>query len=178
MIWGEFKKMNQIEASKSKKWLVKIGKRRIQSFQDSFADLFNISLGIVSIDGKSLIVWSNSSLFCNFIIKNNNKRCEIEKENIIYHVLKKRETIQYTCYMGITYFACPIFCDNDIVAICLGGGICLGKNKDLFNDKVVQDIPKLSEIKLNDIIKMLENTFNLLDLNENAIFEKSNNEYE
>jgi len=167
--------MNQIESSKCKSWLAVTGKRKIQSFQDSFAELFNISLGIVSIDGKSLVVWSDSSLFCNYIIKNNSERCSNERKNVIDHVLKKRETIKYTCYMGITYFACPIFCNEDIVAICLGGGIFLEENRDLYDEKVVQDIPRLSEIKLNDIIKMIENIFNLLNINEKESLEKGKN---
>lgn len=178
MIWGEFKEMRQIEVSKCKKWLNTMGKRKIQSFQDSFAELFNISLGIISIDNKSLTVWSNSSLFCNYIMKNNNERCKNEKKNIIDNVLKKREAIKYSCYMGITYFACPIFCNNDIVAICIGGGICLEENKALFENKATQNISRLSENKLNDIIKMLENTFNLLNINEDMIPEKDNIKYE
>lgn len=97
--------MNQMHIPKCEKWIRTNGKRKIQSFQDSFAGSFNISLGVISLDGKALTVWSNSSLFCNYVIKNNHERCMREKQCIIDYVLKKRETIKYTCYMGITYFA-------------------------------------------------------------------------
>lgn len=167
--------MNQMEFSRCKKWLTTIGKRKIQSFQDSFAEIFNISLGIISIDGKSLTVRSNSSLFCNYIIQNNSERCMNEKKNIIDYVLKKKETIKYTCYMGVTYFACPIFCHKDIVAICIGGGILLEENKDLSDYKVVQDIRMFSEVEIYDIVKMLENIFNLLNINEEVSLQKENN---
>ncbi|MEG1255208.1 LuxR C-terminal-related transcriptional regulator [Clostridium sp.] len=77
--------------------------------------------------------------------------------------------------MGVTYFACPIFCHNDIVAICLGGGIRLGENKNLCDYKGVEDIRIFSEMEINDIVKMLENTFNLLNINEEVSLEKENN---
>ena len=166
--------MNKVEFSKCEKWIKTNGKRKIQSFQDSFADLFNISLGIISLDGKTLTVWSNSSLFCHRIIKNNRERCKQEKKCIIDYVLKKGETIKYTCYMGVTYFAYPIFCNKDIVAICLGGGVYLEESKELSENKVIQDIPAFSEIKLNDSIKLLENVFNLLNVNEDISFVDEN----
>ncbi|MEG1255209.1 PocR ligand-binding domain-containing protein [Clostridium sp.] len=72
--------MDKMEFSRCKKWLTTMGKRKIQSFQDSFAEIFNISLDIISIDGKSLTVRSNSSLFCNYIVKNNSERCRKEKK--------------------------------------------------------------------------------------------------
>lgn len=158
--------MNEIDTSKCQKWVKKNGKRKIQSFQDSFADLFNISLGIISLDGKSLTVWSSSSLFCHYVMKKNHERCKREQQGIIDYILKKRKSIIYTCYMGVTYFACPIFCNEDIVAICLGGGVYLEENKELSDIKMIQGIPMFSERKLNDVIKMLENIFNLLNNSE------------
>jgi DNA-binding CsgD family transcriptional regulator/ligand-binding sensor protein len=173
-IWGEFRKMNQVEISKCEKWIKTNGKRKLQSFQDSFADLLNISLGIISLEGKALTVWSNSSLFCHCIIKSNRERCRREKQCIIDYVLKKGETIRYTCYMGVTYFAYPIFCNKDIVAICLGGGIYLEENKELSNSKITENIPVFNEIKLNDSIKLLENVFNLLNVKEEISFAEEN----
>ncbi|SFC91694.1 LuxR family transcriptional regulator [Clostridium uliginosum] len=162
--------MKQVNSLKGEKWVKINGKRKIQSFQDSYADLFNISLGMISLDGKPLTVWSNSSLFCNYIIKNNNVRCKQEKQHIIDCVSEKSETIKYTCYMKITYFACPIFLNNDLVAICLGGGVYLEENKDLLKDNIIQGMPIMSESKLNDIITLLENIFNLIDSNKNVSF--------
>lgn len=166
--------MNQGDISKSEEWIKTNGKRKIQSFQDSFADLFNISLGIISLDGKALTVWSNSSLFCHYISKNNHERCKKEKQCIINYVLKKEETIKNTCYMGITYFACPIFFGNDIVAICLGGAVYLEENKGQISNKLIENIPVLSEINLDDSIKLLENVFNLLNINDNKSFRDEN----
>lgn len=160
--------MSQADFSKCRDWIKTNGKRKIQSFQDCFAEMFNISMGIVSLEGKSLTVWSNSSLFCHYILKKNHDRCKREQQSIIEHLLKKREAYVYTCYTGITYFALPIFSNKDVIAICLGGGVYLEENIELSNEKIVQGIQVLSEEKLNDIIKMLENIFSLININENT----------
>jgi DNA-binding CsgD family transcriptional regulator/ligand-binding sensor protein len=160
--------LSQVDFSKCQEWIKTSGKRKIQAFQDCFADLFNISLGIVSLEGKSLTVWSNSSLFCNYILKKNQDRCKREQQSIIEHLLKKREPVVYTCYTGITYFALPILTDKDIIAVCLGGGIYLEENLQSSNEKIVQGIQVLSEAKLNEIIKLLESVFSLININEAA----------
>ncbi|UZP05064.1 LuxR family transcriptional regulator [Clostridium botulinum] len=169
--------MDTCHNSQGEKWIKIKGKRKIQSFQDLYADLFNISLGIMSLEGKTLTVWSNSSLFCNYIIKNNSERCKQEKQKIIEYVMKTGKSIKYTCYMKITYFACPIFYGDDLVAICLGGGVYLKEDKDSLNESIVKGIEILETSKLNDIINLLENVFNLID-NEKEItqFEKDKNE--
>ncbi|ACD54130.1 RNA polymerase subunit sigma-70 [Clostridium botulinum] len=169
--------MDTCHNSQGEKWIKIKGKRKIQSFQDLYADLFNISLGIMSLEGKTLTVWSNSSLFCNYIIKNNSERCKQEKQKIIDYVMKTGKSIKYTCYMKITYFACPIFYGDDLVAICLGGGVYLKEDKDSLNESIVKGIEILETSKLNDIINLLENVFNLID-NEKEItqFEKDKNE--
>ncbi|HBJ1648193.1 UNVERIFIED_ORG: RNA polymerase subunit sigma-70 [Clostridium botulinum] len=169
--------MDTYHNSQGEKWIKIKGKRKIQSFQDLYADLFNISLGIMSLEGKTLTVWSNSSLFCNYIIKNNSERCKQEKQKIIDYVMKTGKSIKYTCYMKITYFACPIFYGDDLVAICLGGGVYLKEDKDSLNESIVKGIEILETSKLNDIINLLENVFNLID-NEKEItqFEKDKNE--
>ncbi len=169
--------MDTCHNSQGEKWIKIKGKRKIQSFQDLYADLFNISLGIMSLEGKTLTVWSNSSLFCNYIIKNNSERCKQEKQKIIDYVMKTGKSVKYTCYMKITYFACPIFYGDDLVAICLGGGVYLKEDKDSLNESIVKGIEILETSKLNDIINLLENVFNLID-NEKEItqFEKDKNE--
>lgn len=169
--------MNHTNTGKCHSWLKANGKRKIQSFQDSYADLLEISLGIIGLDGKSLTVWSNSSLFCHFIRKNNDDRCRCEKQRIIDYVDKKREPIKYTCYMQVTYFALPIFFKGDLIAICLGGGVFLEEHLQKEN-QITPQVPVFSEAKLNDLIKLLENVFHLLDTNEEEKFTAENNKDE
>mgnify|MGYP002453574206 CR=1 FL=1 len=64
----------------SQEWLKFIGKEKLQTFQDSFARVDNISLCFFDLEGTPLTVWSNSSLLCHQIIQNNKKRCQQEKE--------------------------------------------------------------------------------------------------
>ncbi len=166
MIRGELREMNEVDISKCENWIKTLEKRKIQSFQDSYADLFNISLGIIALDGRSLTVWSNSSLFCHYIMRSNHERCKKERAHIIDYVIKKKETIKYECYMNLIYFACPIFLKNDLVAICLGGGVYLEERKGLNENKMIEGIPVINEDKLNDIIILLENTLNLLNIDK------------
>lgn len=170
--------MNKICILKSQEWIKTVGKSKIQCFQDCFADMFNITLGIFSPDGKPMTVYSNSSLFCHYIITNNRDRCNKEHQHIIERILSKKDTIIYTCYTGITYFACPIFLCTDIVAICMGGGVYLEENKEEHNSNHAKVIPSLSKAKLEDIIKLLENTFNLININENTNFDDENKKQE
>ncbi|WZL73273.1 LuxR family transcriptional regulator [Clostridiaceae bacterium 35-E11] len=165
--------MNQIECLKCKQWIQVKRKRTIQSFQDSFADLFNISLGITTLNGKSITVWSNSSLFCHYIIKNNGSRCMKERKSMMEHIVKKKEPILYTCYMGITYFACPIFFQQDMVAICFGGGVCLQEDKDGGNHQIGYSIPVMDQMKLNDMVKMLQNIFNLMNNDDSQVVDQN-----
>lgn len=48
----------------SQEWLKFIGKEKLQTFQDSFARVDNISLCFFDLEGTPLTVWSNSSLLC------------------------------------------------------------------------------------------------------------------
>lgn len=150
------------------KWIKAIGKRKIQSFQDSFADLYNISLGIIDLEGKSVTVWSNSSLFCHLIMQKNRERCKSEQQRVIDNVINNQKIFIFTCYLGITYFACPIFFNEEMVAICLGGGVYLEEEKILFDYKIAKDVPVFSKSKLNDCVGLLENIFNLLNVHENV----------
>ena len=55
----------------SQEWLKFIGKEKLQTFQDSFARVDNISLCFFDLEGTPLTVWSNSSLLCHQITQKN-----------------------------------------------------------------------------------------------------------
>lgn len=156
-------------SSKCQQWIKLKGKGKIQSFQDSFAEWANISLCLLSIDGNNLTVWSNFSLLCDHMTKNYQDRCIDEHQKIINNVLKSKKTCIFTCYMGLTYFACPIFYNNDIVAVYFGGSVYLEENKNLYNYNASSNIPTINLKKLNDIMKMLENILHLCNMNQNTL---------
>ena len=83
----------------SQEWLKFIGKEKLQTFQDSFARVDNISLCFFDLEGTPLTVWSNSSLLCHQIIQNNKKRCQQEKE-------KSTDKIVYVLF-GVNIFYVP-----------------------------------------------------------------------
>lgn len=65
----------------SQEWLKFIGKEKLQTFQDSFARVDNISLCFFDLEGTPLTVWSNSSLLCHQIIQNNKNAASRKKKN-------------------------------------------------------------------------------------------------
>ena len=87
----------------SQEWLKFIGKEKLQTFQDSFARVDNISLCFFDLEGTPLTVWSNSSLLCHQIIQNNKKRCQQEKEKSMCFLKKTQQIKLFTCYLGLTY---------------------------------------------------------------------------
>ena len=91
------------------RWLQSIGKEQVQTFQDNFAASYNISLCLLSIDGEPLTVWSNESLLCYKLQKNNSTECISYRKESIAAMLKKREPIIEYCYTGLAYFLYPIF---------------------------------------------------------------------
>ena len=93
----------------SQEWLKFIGKEKLQTFQDSFARVDNISLCFFDLEGTPLTVWSNSSLLCHQIIQNNKKRCQQEKEKSMCFLKKTQQIKLFTCYLGLTYFMCPVY---------------------------------------------------------------------
>lgn len=136
----------------SQKWLFKIGKNKIQAFQDSFAKAFDISLCILNLEGKPLTVWSNSSLFCYDIYQQNNHRCQMERQNAISHVLLNQKQYIYSCYMGRCNFVVPIMFNKQVIAIGMGSLLndyCYGTERA--NDK------------LDMLIDLLLNSFALLN---------------
>lgn len=162
-------KKELLTSSKNQQWIKRKGKEKIQSFQDSFAEFFKLSLCLMSLEGKALTVWSNSCLLCHYMKKNNNERCVQEHEKVIQQVINKKKAYIFTCYVGLTSFACPVFHDGNIIAIYFGGAVCLEQNKQLLNNKITQNITILSKKTLEDIINMLENILDIWNIDENTV---------
>lgn len=156
-----------IMSSKQQQWIKKMGKEKIQTFQDYFAEFFNISLCLLSLEGEALTVWSNSCLICHYMMKKNYERCGQEREKIIKKVIDDKKVNIFTCYMGLTSFACPIFTDDDIVAMYLGGSICLKESKNkICNNNIIKHTTIMNKQKLKDMIKMLENIVDIWNIDK------------
>lgn len=154
----------------SQQWLQRIGKERIQAFQDVFTRVFEISLCLMDLEGKTLTVWSNSSLFCHYMMHNSRMRCMQERQNAIKLVVNNRKSKIFTCYLGMTYFICPIFYLDEVICVAYGGGFVSENNKSMAHNQSNFHIPVLSDVALKNIMDLLGETVNLLnhDLTEKS----------
>lgn len=153
----------------SQEWLKFIGKEKLQTFQDSFARVDNISLCFFDLDGAPLTVWSNSSLLCHQIIQNNKKRCQQEKEKSMCFLKKTHQIKLFTCYLGLTYFMCPVYYNNKMIAIAYGGGIATETNN--VSKEIIEryNIPVMAQRKLQRIGELLVQTMALVNFDLNAV---------
>lgn len=144
---------------KCREWVSQYGKNKLQSLLDACAGTLNISLGLITPDGDPITVWSNSSLACERIRTSNTESCRREMQNIRKYTCEAQKTVRYECYMGITNFACPVIFEGELVAFCLGGGIVVEENSDA---NVPQDIPRVSQERLEEIIALVTAVMNVL----------------
>lgn len=160
-----------IKMLSSQQWLQMIGKEKVQAFQEAFTRTFGISLCLLDLEGKTLTVWSKSSLFCHFMMHNSRVRCIQERQNALNFSIKNRKSRSFTCYMGMTYFMCPIFYGNEVICIAYGGGFVLDENNTV--DTVINSygVPSFSEIKLKNMMELLSETMNLLNNRSDKIRE-------
>lgn len=169
-------KMERCHMEKSAlKWLQFIGKEQVQTFQDNFAANYNISLCLLTIDGEPLTVWSNESLLCYKLQKNNSAECISYRKESIAAMLKKREPIIEYCYTGLAYFLHPIFRDHEIIAFFIGGMVSLSEEKDEIFDKFSVNYMKKSD--LENILTFLSSILSMIHMPEEAEGFAAHNSY-
>ena len=144
-------------------WAKRIGKGKLQAYQDSFARTFGISMCLWSLSGKPLTIWSNFSLFCHYMMKNNRSRCIQERENVARAVLAQGETKTFKCYMGLTFFISPVYYRGKIICVAYGGGFRLAGDNIGVANKLAENVNVMSEQQLADMLELLQNTLELLD---------------
>lgn len=150
----------------SQEWLRVVGKERLQSFQDSFSRVYGIGLCFVDTKGKHLTVDSNFPMFCHTMLEHpeNRKRCYEEEcqTSLLGHELVKPKI--FTCYAGLQHFICPVFLNDNLVALVHGAGVAYEDcplPKDILNKfhTVV-----MTNKKLEAICELLGNTLELLNI--------------
>lgn len=150
----------------AQEWLKFVGKERLQAFQDAFTRMYGISLCFLDAEGRALTVWSNSSIFCHTMMKNaSQERCKTEKSNALVSVRAKHKTEIFICYMGLTYFMCPVYFDDKLVAVAYGGGIVF--QDSLLPEEIIESyhIKKFSQKNLTILCELLTETLKLLNFN-------------
>ncbi|MHC1717989.1 MAG: LuxR family transcriptional regulator [Acidaminococcaceae bacterium] len=150
----------------SQEWLRVVGKERLQSFQDSFSRVYGIGLCFVDTKGKHLTVDSNFPMFCHTMLEHpeNKKHCYEEEcqTSLLGKDLIKHQI--FTCYAGLQHFVCPVFLNNNLVALAHGAGVAnedCPLPKDILNkfNTVV-----MTQKKLETICELLSNTLELLNI--------------
>lgn len=144
-------------------WIKRIGKERLQAYQDSFARTFGLSLSLLSVAGKTLTVWSNSSLFCHHMMKNNRARCLQERQTSVDYVLSHRKAFSVKCYMGLSFFMAPVFYGGEIICLAYGGGLHIGPGQIDTGHKLSSYVPVIEQKTFVDLIDLLQCTLELLD---------------
>jgi DNA-binding CsgD family transcriptional regulator len=98
-----------------------IGKRKLQSFQDNFAEAFGISLCLLDLQGEPLCVWSNLPLFCDYMIKNHLERCLHERQKSILMMKKVKSVYIHHCFTGTVFLCCPIYYNRKLICAAYAG---------------------------------------------------------
>jgi DNA-binding CsgD family transcriptional regulator len=154
-------------------WVRRIGKGKLQAYQDSFARTFGISLCLLSLEGKTHTIWSNSSLFCYYMMKNNRSRCLQERESAAKSVLAQGMTRAFKCYMGLTFFISPVYFRDKLVCVAYGGGVRLEGDKVCLDNKLAENVTVMSEQQFGDMLELLQNTLELLNFDAAAEIESA-----
>jgi DNA-binding CsgD family transcriptional regulator/ligand-binding sensor protein len=150
----------------SQEWLKVVGKERLQAFQDSFSRGYGIGLGFMDTNGKAMTVDSNFPMLCHTMLEHpeNKKRCDDEscQTLILEQELKKPQIL--TCYAGLQYFICPVYFNNQLVAVAHSAGIADADcrlPKEILNKFHTAIMPRK---KLEAICELLGNTLELLNI--------------
>lgn len=152
----------------TQEWLKRLGKGKIQAFQDAFARTFGISLCLVNLEGNPLTVWSNSSLFCHYMIKSNRARCLQEMAHAILQTIEVQTPSIFRCYLGVDFFLHPLVYKDQVVSLFYGGGFyCEAEGVDIAgpDDKT---IPILTKAQVENMLTLLAETINLAHWDESS----------
>jgi DNA-binding CsgD family transcriptional regulator len=145
----------------AQEWLKRWGKGKIQAFQDAFACAFGISLCLVTLEGEPLTVWSNSSLFCHYMMQNNRVRCLQERDHVLRQTIETGKTNLAKCYSGVKFFFHPVVYRNNIVCLLYGGGFHYDAGGLGASRSIDGNIPVLTKKKVDNMLTLLAETINL-----------------
>lgn len=151
-------------------WLKVIKKEKLQTFQDCFTRVHCFSLGFFDLGGIPITVEASSSLFCYSMMQKQKSRCEQEQAQALKSVRASGKATLFNCYSGLSFFMCPVYFNNKMIAFAYGGGVAYsaGDVSEAIREKY--KIPVISEHKLMNIIELLEQIMGMSNINaENTI---------
>ncbi len=152
-------------SSEALKWLRSIGKEKVQSFQDNFSEMFDISLCLLSLSGEPLTVWSSESLLCHYMQSHNHARCQLQRQQMLQKMCRHAAVLVDTCYMGMGVFVCPVLTGGKPMAAFFGGAVDTGDCRiSLSEDHCVSS---MSPERLKEISKFLDSAISLASTGTN-----------
>lgn len=152
----------------TKKWLKTVGKEKIQSLQDMLANIFNVSICLLDLNGKAITVRSKPLLICYYIRKSKGEFCKQEFLRAIDKCKKESQAANHECYFGLKYFMCPVFSAGKMVAIMHCGGFYENENQLPDNLKTHFDVPVMPEEQAKNVYKLLLKIIEVMDVNLNT----------
>lgn len=149
----------------TKRWLKTVGKDKVQSLQDMLANVFNVSICLLDMNGKALTVRSKPLLICYYIRKSKGEFCKQEFLRAIEKCKKEGQPSNHECYFGLRYFMCPVFSAGKMVAIMHCGGFYENENQLPDNLKPHFDVPVMLDIQAQNVYKLLSKIIEVMDVN-------------
>ena len=159
-----------------KNWLEIVGKEKLQTFQDAFAQTYNLGMSFEDTKGQQLTVFAKESLFCHAIQEKNEKYCQEEHINASEKVLNSANINFFTCSIGASYFVCPVFWGGEIVAYARVG--CYISDHSNLPEKYIKyyHIPVFTAEQIKTISYLLTKMLELLNINYKKAYQTSLNE--
>lgn len=148
----------------TKRWLKTIGKDKIQSLQDLLANIFDVSICLLDLNGKAITVRSKPLLICYHIRKTKGEFCKQEFEKSIDKCKREKQAANHECYFGLKYFMCPVFSAGNIVAILHCGGFYENENQLPDNLKKHFDVPVMPATQAEGVYKLLTKIIEVMDV--------------
>jgi DNA-binding CsgD family transcriptional regulator/ligand-binding sensor protein len=157
----------------AKDWLSVIGKERLQAFQDVFAHNNDIGVGIWSLDGKKITIPAKVSLLCHAMVQKNYQACLAEHTEARDKIVERGTLQEFTCYTGISYYFCPIFWNNELVAFGNIGGVAYPDS--MLSEKLREKyhVQVLERQRFLEIAQVFMETFALLNIDYDKLRKKA-----
>ena len=148
-----------------KEWLEIVGKEKLQTFQDTFAQIYNLGVSFEDLKGRPLTVSAKASLLCHKLHEKNEKYCAEEHDKAREEVKAHPETRFFTCSIGVSYFLCPVFWGEEIVAYARVG--CYISDHSSLPEKYIKDynIPIFPAGEIKTIAFLLAKILELMNVN-------------
>lgn len=155
--------MKKIKKS-AEPWLRFVGKGKLQTFQDSFAKTYGVSMIFLDINGYPLTVGSQNSLFCLAIEKEQPAGCQENFQSDRENMLEGKPFI-HICPFGIACLYVPVLFNNSAIAFAAVGGITCENSPIPDKIKERYHINSYSEKKMQEIMTLLDSILRLFDMN-------------